>query len=111
MQDHYFKYVCTDGKTVFFALCKADLDAERNNDIDLYFEKCKKSDPDIKKSDLEQKYQIITRYPAKMSKSEIQQDLDLLGVPNNGTVTDADFQNIVNIINNAAGHPNVGNFD
>lgn len=33
MQDHYFKYVCTDGKTVFFALHKSDLEAERNNDI------------------------------------------------------------------------------
>lgn len=65
MQDHYFKYVCTDGKTVFFALHKSDLEAERNNDINLYFEKCKKNDPDIKKSDLEQKYQIITSYPAK----------------------------------------------
>ncbi len=49
MQDHYFKYVCTDGKTVFFALHKSDLEAERNNDINLYFEKCKKNDPDIKK--------------------------------------------------------------
>ena len=75
------------------------------------FKNVKKNDTDIKKSDLEQKYQIITSYPAKMSKSELQQDLDLLGVPDNGTVTDADFQDIVNIINNAAGHPNVGNFD
>lgn len=111
MQDHYCKYVCTDGKTVFFALRKADLDAEHNNDIDLYFKKCNKSNPDIKKSDLEQKYQIVTRYPAKMSTSEIQDDLDLLGVPDNGTVMDANFQDIVNIINNTAGHPNVGNFD
>ena len=46
-----------------------------------------------------------------MSKSELQQDLDLLGVPDNGTVTDADFQDIVNIINKAAGHPFVGYFD
>ncbi len=43
MQDHYFKYVCTDGKTVFFALHKSDLESERNNDINLYFEKCKKT--------------------------------------------------------------------
>lgn len=110
MQDHYFKYVCANGKTVFFALHKADLDAERNNDIELYLEKCKKSDPDIKKSELEQKYQIVTCYPAKMSKSEIQEDLDLLGLPENGTVIDADFQDIVNIINNTAGHPNIGKF-
>ena len=43
MQDHYFKYVCTDGKTVFFALHKSDLEAERNNDINLYFENVKQS--------------------------------------------------------------------
>lgn len=111
MQDHYFKYVCTDGKTVFFAINQQDLAPERANDIDLYFEKCKKNDPETDKKVIEQKYQIIACYPAKMSKSEIQQDLDLLGIPDNGTVIDANFQDIVNIMNNAAGHPNVGNFD
>lgn len=107
MQDHYFKYVCTDGKTIFYAIHKDDLNTFRNNDIESFMQK-RGSEAAGDKEEIEKKYQIITCYPAKMTMAEIQDDLDILGLPTNGTVVDADFQDIINIMNNARGHSEGG---